>query len=235
MNKTIVISGGSKGLGKAIAERFAQAKFNLALCARTAEDLEKTKRDFLSQYPDIEIFTQVVDVKNKAQIDTFAAATIARFGTIDVLINNAGTYVGGEIHNEPDGVLEHLIETNLYSAYHLTRAFTPTMLANKSGHVFNICSVASLTAYPNGGSYSISKFAMYGFSKGLREELKDKGVKVTSILPGATWSDSWTGVDLPADRLMPSSDIGEAVFGAYSLSRVAVIEDLVIRPQLGDL
>jgi short-subunit dehydrogenase len=235
MNKTIVISGASRGLGKAIAKRFAMEKFNLAVCARTAADLENFKVEFSTQFTDIEIFTQVVDVKNKTQIDDFATAIKHKFGKIDVLVNNAGTYVGGNLQDEVEGVLEHLIETNLYSAYHLTRALLPSMLNANGGHIFNICSVASLIAYPNGGSYSISKFAMYGFSKCLREELKDKGIKVTSIMPGATWSDSWAGVDLPEDRIMPSSDIGEVVFGAYNLSKIAVVEDLVIRPQLGDL
>jgi NADP-dependent 3-hydroxy acid dehydrogenase YdfG len=235
MNKTIVISGGSKGLGKAIAQRFAAAQFNIAICARTLTDLEQLKKEFTALYPNSEIFMQVVDVKNKSEINDFAKNIIDKFDKIDVLVNNAGTYIGGEIHKEEEGVLEHLIETNLYSAYHLSRALLPAMLAVKEGHIFNICSIASLIAYPNGGSYSISKFAMYGFSKCLREELKDKGIKVTSILPGATWSDSWAGVNLPEDRIMPSSDIGEAVFGAYHLSKVAVVEDLVIRPQLGDL
>ena len=98
-----------------------------------------------------------------------------------------------------------------------------------------MCSVASILAYPNGGSYSISKFALLGFSKVLREELKTQGIKVTAILPGATWSDSWQGVDFPEDRLMQASDIALAVWSAYNLSRAAVVEELLIRPQLGDL
>ena len=98
-----------------------------------------------------------------------------------------------------------------------------------------MCSVASIKAYPNGGSYAISKFALLGFTKCLREELKDKGVKVTAILPGATWSDSWAGVDLPQERLMPASDIADIIWGTYVLSDVAVVEELLIRPQLGDL
>ncbi|HHM20936.1 MAG TPA: SDR family NAD(P)-dependent oxidoreductase, partial [Bacteroidetes bacterium] len=103
------------------------------------------------------------------------------------------------------------------------------------GHIFNMCSIASLIAYPNGGSYTISKFALLGFSKVLREEMKDKGIKVTSILPGATWSASWAGVDLPKSRLMQPRDIARAVWCAWQMEPSAVVEDIVIRPQLGDL
>ena len=90
-------------------------------------------------------------------------------------------------------------------------------------------------AYPNGGSYSISKFALLGFSKVLREELKPKGIRVTSIMPGATWSASWDGVDLPEDRLAKATDIAEVTWSAYVLSPSAVMEDVIVRPQLGDL
>jgi short-subunit dehydrogenase len=109
------------------------------------------------------------------------------------------------------------------------------MEARGNGHIFNICSVASLLALPGGGSYTVTKFAMLGWSKALREELKKAGVKVTSILPGATWSDSWKGVDLPENRLMQATDIANTLWSAYQLSPSAVVEDIVLRPQLGDL
>jgi short-subunit dehydrogenase len=109
------------------------------------------------------------------------------------------------------------------------------MLSQNKGHIFNMCSVASEKAYPNGGSYSISKFALLGFSKNLREELKPKGIKVTSILPGATWSDSWAGFEGPEERLMQARDVAEVVLAALRMSASAVMEDIVLRPQLGDL
>jgi NADP-dependent 3-hydroxy acid dehydrogenase YdfG len=123
----------------------------------------------------------------------------------------------------------------LYSAYYLTRALLPMMLPRRDGHIFNMCSIASIMAYPNGGSYTISKFALLGFSKVLREEMKTKGIKVTAILPGATWSDSWAGADYPPERLMQADDIAKTIWAAYNLSDSAVVEELVIRPQLGDL
>src|SRR6187551_1859801 len=98
------------------------------------------------------------------------------------------------------------------------------MKAKRSGHIFNMCSIASIMAYPNGGSYTISKFAMLGFSKVLREELKPWGIRVSAILPGATFTASWEGVDLPEDRLMKPEDVADAVYGAYALSGRSVVE-----------
>jgi NADP-dependent 3-hydroxy acid dehydrogenase YdfG len=136
---------------------------------------------------------------------------------------------------EADGNLEMMIETNLYSAYYLTRSIVPMMQTAKDGHVFNICSIASFMAYTNGGSYSISKFAMLGMSKVLREEMKPHGVRVTSVMPGATWSNSWAGFDGPEDRLMKPEDIAETILAVSKLSKQSVVEEIVIRPQLGDL
>ena len=235
MKKTIIVSGGAKGLGKAIARRFAEGGYNVAVCGRTLKDLHMFEQEIGSEFPDCRVLIFQADLKNVAEANAFAAAVHSEFGGVEVLVNNAGTYIGGSICSEPDGVLENLMETNLYSAYYLSRAVLPQMRTAKTGHIFNMCSVASILAYPNGGSYSISKFALLGFSKSIREELKNEGIIVTSLLPGATWSDSWAGVDLPQDRLMPASDIAELVWSASHLSKTGVVEEIIIRPQLGDL
>ena len=156
-------------------------------------------------------------------------------GTPEVLINNVGIFTPGTIDEEPDGALEAMINTNLYSAYHLTRVVLPPMKAVKKGYIFNMCSIASLTAYANGGSYSISKFALYGMTKVLREELKKDNIKVTAVLPGATLTPSWAGVDIPEERFIKSEDVADLIWATYSLSDRTVVEDLLIRPQLGDL
>lgn len=235
MRKTIVVSGGAKGLGRAIARRFAEGGYNIAVCGRTLEDLQKFEQELRADFSGCQVLVFQADLKNSAEAKAFAAAVQSAFGDVDILVNNAGTYIGGSICSEADGVLEQLVETNLYSAYYLSRAILPGMRAAGTGHIFNMCSVASILAYPNGGSYSVSKFALLGFSKSLREELKNEGIKVTSLLPGATWSDSWAGVDLPEERLMPATDIADVVWAASQLSKTGVVEEIIIRPQLGDL
>jgi len=228
----IVITGATKGIGLAIAHAFAKEGFDLAVCSRNQSDLEAFKKTFNSSYPTVDILIKQVDMSKKAEVLSFADFIKGAWQTLDVLINNAGVFLPGEIHKEEDGVLESQIETNLYSAYYLSRALLPVMLPQQKGHIFNMCSIASFMAYPNGGSYSISKFAMLGFSKVLRAELQDKGIKVTSIMPGATWSNSWKGVDLPKERLMEANDIAIAVMGAWKMSPSAVVEDIILRPRL---
>ena len=238
----LIITGATKGIGRAIAEKFASQGFNIAINSRNAEDLKKMKNSFSKKYPNIEVLTKKTDMSKKKQVEAFAKFVLSKWKTVDILINNAGVFLPGEIHKEADGTLESQINTNLYSAYYLTRAILPVMLkksrsknANAKKHIFNMCSIASQIAYPNGGSYSISKFALLGFSKVLREEMKEKGIRVTSILPGATWSNSWAGVDLPESRLMEANDIAIATWNAWEMSASAVVEDIVLRPQLGDL
>jgi short-subunit dehydrogenase len=231
----VVISGGSRGIGKAIAEKYVEEGCNVFICGRTEKDLVDAVKDFDAINNIVKIFYSVVDVSKKAEVIGFANDIIKEFGDVDVLINNAGVFVSGDIADEPDGLLESMIETNLYSAYHLTRSLLPAIKKSKSGHIFNICSVASHAPYPQGGSYSISKFALLGFSKNLREELKPLGIKVTSVSPGATMSDSWSGSTVSEDRIMKASDIAEMIWSINQLSPQAVVEDIILRPLQGDL
>lgn len=234
-NKTAVITGATKGLGRAIAELFAEKGFDLCVCARTEADLEAMELDWAQRFPGQKLHTYPVDMSKKSEVREFGVFVRNTSPHLDVLINNAGIFLPGKISEEPEGTLETQLETNLYSAYHLTRALLPLMIPQGNGHIFNMCSIASFMAYPNGGSYSISKFALLGFSKVLREEMKPHGLKVTSIMPGAAWSDSWAGVDLPVERLMQATDVAKAIWGCYDMSAAAVVEELILRPQLGDL
>ncbi len=236
--RNIVITGATKGIGRAIANLFAgEGQVRLFINARNADDLNQAKIDLEAKNSgSVEVFVKPTDMSVNEEVLAFAEFVKANCPTaLDILVNNAGVFIPGSIHEEEEGALEKMIQTNLYSAYHLTRALIGGMKNAKKGHVVNMCSIASQIAYPNGGSYSISKFALLGFSKVLREEMKPFGVKVTSILPGATWSDSWAGVDLPRPRLMEADDIAKVVRAAIELGDSAVLEDVVIRPQLGDL
>jgi short-subunit dehydrogenase len=146
-----------------------------------------------------------------------------------------GSFIPGSIYNEAAGALEEMIQTNLYSAYHLTRVLLPAMMKRKSGHIFNMCSIASLQAYNNGGAYSISKFALHGFSSNLREELKPYNIKVTGVFPGAAYTDSWSQSGIDPKRIMEAADIAAMIYAASRLSPQACVEEIVLRPQLGDL
>lgn len=235
MRKLIVVTGGTKGIGRAIVERFAAAGFDVAVCARNADELEKLKQALRVKYPAVEVHSMSADVSDKKQVLAFTQFVQQLNQPVEILINNAGYFVPGSIATEKEGSLEAMMDANVYSAYHVTRGLVQPMMERKAGHIFNMCSIASIKAYANGGSYAITKFALLGFSKCLREELKDYGIRVTAIMPGATRTASWDGVDLPDERFMSAEDVAETVFAAYSLSGRSVVEEIVIRPQLGDI
>lgn len=233
MNKKIVITGATKGIGRAIAEKFASEGWDLALCSRNEKDLELFKSEVRSLKS--EVLIQKCDVSKREEVKVFAEKVLNEFGAVDIIVNNAGVFLPGQVINEEEGTLEKLIETNLYSAYHLSRMLLPKMLEKKSGHIFNLCSVASIQAYPNGGSYSISKFALLGLSKALREELKPHHIKVTALIAGATYTDSWSQSNLPESRFMKAEDIAQTVWDVYHLSENTVVEEILLRPILGDI
>ena len=230
----VIITGASKGIGKAIAEIFASNGYNLFLCSRGEVALYKTMEELTTRFPAATIKAKPFDLSKKEEAIAFGNWCLS-FAVPDILINNAGVFEPGSTHNEPDGLLESQMATNVYSAYHVSRTVLPKMMERHSGHVFNMCSIASLHAYTNGGAYSVSKFALYGFSKNLREEMKPHGIKVTSVHPGAVMSDSWGNYDNSTKRIMEAEDIAKMIYAAAQLSPQACVEDIVIRPQLGDL
>jgi NADP-dependent 3-hydroxy acid dehydrogenase YdfG len=235
MAQTIIVTGGSRGIGKAILMHFASKGFHVGFCSLQPAHVESLQKELEVLFPQQTIFGRAVDMRKREEVVAFGKEVINKFKEIDILVNNAGTFLPGMVLEEPEGQLEKLIETNLYSAYYMSRAIAPILIRSGKGHIFNICSVAGLKAYPNGGSYSISKFAMQGLSKALREELKDKKVRVTTVYPGAVLTDSWSGVDLPEDRFIAAADVAKNIFDVHALSDRTVIEDIVLRPQLGDI
>ena len=235
MNMNAVVTGSTKGIGLAIVNALVSDRWNVAITSRNENDLNKLKEDIRVRVPEAQCLYHPVDFSDKDQTIEYGKLINRTWDHVDLLVNNVGIFTPGAVHQEVDGVLEKMISTNLYSAYHLTRQLLPGMMARRQGTIINMCSIASFMSYPNGGSYTISKFAMRGFSKVLREEMKPYNIKVTTIMPGSTWSDSWKEADLPNERLMIPEDVAEAVLSILKMSSASVVEEIIIRPQLGDL
>ncbi len=233
-NGIAVITGGSKGIGFAIAREFAGIGYNILLAGRNLTGLEEAARRIRTEFPQVIVQSFSADLSVKTDVVAFAEWCLLQ-GAPTILVNNAGNYLPGNAWNEPDGQIEMMMNTNFYSAYYLTRLLLPEMMNQGRGHIFNICSVASLDAYEGGGSYSISKFALDGLSRNLRHELRKTGIKVTAVYPGAVMTDTWGDFDNSAKRIMEAGDVARMVAAASSLSAAAVVEQILLRPQLGDL
>jgi short-subunit dehydrogenase len=229
-----IVTGASRGIGKAIAEKLASLGYDLFLNARDSDRLNKATEELRKKFPSIRIQSLALDISIKENAIRFGKCCLES-AIPDVLVNNAGAYTPGHLIDEEDGKMEQMMNVNFYSAYHLTRSIIAPMIKSGKGHIFNICSIASLDAYAGGASYSVSKYALYGFSKNLRHELQDNGIGVTAIHPGAVMTDTWGDFDNSKGRIMLPDDIAAAVAACLSLSPQAVMEDIVIRPQRGDL
>jgi short-subunit dehydrogenase len=231
----IVITGGSKGMGKALVIKFATHGNNVFTCSRNNEELKLLSDEINIKNKKTIVQYFAADLSLKSEAIAFGNWLLSKIDCPDVLINNAGQFLPGSIYNEEEGTLEKMMAVNVYSAYYLTRQLLPVMMEKMNGHIFNMCSIASLTAYKNGGSYSISKHALMGFSKNLREELKPYNIKVTTVYPGAVYTGSWEGSGVAPLRIMEVNDIAEMIYTASLLSPQACVEEILIRPQQGDL
>src|SRR6266496_1480152 len=232
--RNIIITGASRGLGKAIAEIFAENGYDLYLTSMNEARLKKAVEELSKKNPAITVKAKPFDLSKKEKTKSFGEWCLKNCSP-DILVNNAGSFTGANVYNEQEGALEEMIETNVYSAYHLTRVIVRAMIEKKTGHIFNMSSIAGLKAYPGGGSYSISKFALHGFSINLREELKPFNIKVTTVFPGATYTDSWAASGIDKKRFMESGDIAKMIYAASQLSEQACVEEIILRPQLGDI
>lgn len=232
---TIIITGATRGIGFAILKRFLHAGFDAAFCGSNSDTVEKALTALQTAFPEAKIAGFVARLEKQEEAVAFSKKALAFLGHCTVLVNNAGTFRPGSVLTEEEGVFENLWQVNVSSAYHVSRTVIPAMFGNQRCHVFNMCSIASIIAYPNGGSYCISKFALLGLNKLLREELKPKGICVTAVMPGATLTDSWAGIDLPESRFILPENIAELMFNAWNCNVNACTEELLIRPLEGDI
>ncbi|MDB6126978.1 MAG: Oxidoreductase [Verrucomicrobia bacterium] len=231
----VLITGASQGIGAAIARTFAREirGVRLALVARNEKNLQSVARACGKLGAVAACFR--CDVSDEASVAVMAAAVTKRFRIVDVLINNAGKFTGGPFTEISVADFDHMIAANLRSVFLVSRQFVPAMAKRGRGDVFNMSSIAGLIAYPGGAAYGAAKFGVTGLSKVMRAELKQKGVRVCCVYPGATASPSWDGSGVPDARIMPANDVARAFLDVYRLSRRTVVEEIVLRPQEGDL
>lgn len=230
----IVVTGASQGIGQAVAEAFAQEpEARLVLVARSRDKLDAVAARCRAYGAEAAVFT--CDVTDDAAVHRVAQAVLAEWGAPDVLVNNAGLFEPGTVRETPADLFRRQIAVNLTSAFVVTQAFLEAMIARRRGHLFYMASVASIRGYESGAAYCAAKHGVLGLARVVREETKALGLRVTALLPGATFTPSWEGVDLPEERFMPAEDIARALVDVYHLSDRTVVEEILLRPQRGDV
>jgi 3-hydroxy acid dehydrogenase/malonic semialdehyde reductase len=183
MSKTAIITGATAGIGEATAIEFANLGFTLILTGRRKERLTKLKAELESKYK-ISVSIHSFDIRVKAEVENFCRHEIGDI-SIDVLVNNAGLASGlSPLHEGDVDDWEKMIDTNVKGLLYITREIAPRMVAQQSGHIINVGSIAGVEVYPNGNVYCATKHAVKAISEGLRKELYDKGIKVTNVAPG---------------------------------------------------
>ena len=233
--KNALITAATKGIGRAIAIAFAKEGINLAICARSENDLSGFKSELCAMAPNIKIVTAATDVSVKAEVLKFAARAEAELGPVGIIVNNAGIYEPTSILDDAEDTFQKGIDTNLTPAYELYRYFGKKMMAAKEGHIFNICSVASLDPIAGAGTYSVTKFALLGLTKVMRLEMQTHKVKVTAVIPGSTLTNSWAGIEVDRDKMVLPEDIASAIINIYNMSPGANVDEIIIRPAGGQV
>ncbi|MBX2920134.1 MAG: SDR family NAD(P)-dependent oxidoreductase [Ferruginibacter sp.] len=238
MNKIVLITGATSGIGRACAIKFASAKYDVIITGRRNERLAELKNQLENDYG-IEVLSLCFDVQDKQTTNDILTNLLPRWQKIDVLINNAGLALGRDsFENAEMDDWETMLNSNVHGLLYVSKAVLPYMLAQKKGHIINMGSVAGKEVYENGNVYCASKFAVDAISRGMRIDLLKNNIKVTCINPGAVETE-FSEVRFKGDKetakaaykgLTPltAGDIADAVFYCASLPPHVCVNDLVI-------
>lgn len=233
----IFISGAGSGIGAEIAKIFAQDAKKMILHAKTQKNLPQVAKEIAQKYPDLQVNCVYADLSQENELADLLNILRDYFAEgLDILVNNAGVFLPCDAEaKQLTKLVEYSWQVNVASVQKITQELLPLMLRRGGGHIFNMCSTASLQAYTSGIAYGISKYALKGFNDNLREELRKDKIKVTAIMPGPTWSNSWKGFEKAKAEMMQAEDIAKMVYMASKLSAQAVVEEIIMRPLVRDL
>lgn len=230
MAKICLITGASKGIGRSTALVLAREGYNLILCSRNLSTLEELHSEISALNPECIVHLYALDLSDREQLQTLTDSLDEKAIHTDILINNLGIYQPAKLLEEPDENFLEMMQVNAFVPYFLSKALGRKMAERKAGHIFSIGSVAGKSAVAGAGSYSVSKFALYGLMLNLREELRASGVHVTVLMPGATLTASWEGTKIDTERFIQPEDIAETISNCLKLSKGANMDEISLSP-----
>ncbi|MEK6553107.1 MAG: SDR family oxidoreductase [Bacteroidota bacterium] len=233
--KNIVwITGTSSGIGRALAVEFAKNNIFVIGTARRLELLNEIKKELADNGNNFE--PHQLDVTDYAAIDQFHKKILSNY-KVDCLINNAGTTSFKKAIDDSIADIENILRVNLFGGIYTIKTVLPEMIERQSGTIINILSVVTQKVFTSSSAYTASKSGLLGYTKVLREEVRDKNIRIINVLPGATATEIWPNevIRKNSDSMMDAEKIAKLVFKLYSERSNMVIEEIILRPLKGDL
>jgi 3-oxoacyl-[acyl-carrier protein] reductase len=224
-----VVTGAGRGIGAAIAKELSDLGATAVLCGRTPGALESVAQAITKAGGKAEVVP--CDVTSLPLVEAAAERVEASFGRVDILVNNAGIGgFGGPLHQLHPEAWEQILNTNLRGVYYTVRAFAPTMIRARSGHIINISSLAGKNALPNGAAYAASKWGLNGLSYSLAEELRGYNIRVAVICPGSTNTELSPHVGKDPGKMLQPKDVAHAVAMLVTQSAQSFVSEILLRP-----
>jgi NAD(P)-dependent dehydrogenase (short-subunit alcohol dehydrogenase family) len=231
----LLITGASRGIGKATALACAKAGMDVALVARPSPDLTSVAE--AAQALGVTAKPYGIDLAEVAQVPQQIAAALADFGSIDCLVNNAGMGYTGKLQDMPLADWQRVLDLNLTSVLLCTQAVLPQMRARQRGTIINVVSVAGRQTFPDWGAYCVSKFGLLAFSKTLAAEERAAGIRVVTLCPGSVNTPMWDTASVQADfdrtAMLTPEIVASSILYALQLPDFAVVDELVLMPSGG--
>ncbi len=228
VGKTALVTGSSRGIGRAIALRLAALGAAVGVCGRDARALESTAAEL--RQDGAKVFAQVTDVTKVADVQSLVESVEGQLGPIAILVNNAGMGSFGPVHERSEQDWDALMNTNLKSVFLVSRAVAPGMISRKSGDIINISSLAGKNTFAGGGLYCASKWGLLGLTGCMAEDLRGQGIRVSAVCPGSVYTDfAGRGKKDPAKVLSPE-DVAHAVAMIAMQGPQSFISEVDVRP-----
>jgi len=228
-NKTAIVTGASRGIGKAIALSLAKAGVKVVLAARQQTDLESAKTEILKNGG--QCIAVQTDVAKEADIDHLIEKTTDAFGTVDILVNNAGFGIFSKVAATSAKDFDGMMNVNLRGVFLCCRGVLPTMIRQKGGAIINIASLAGKNSFVGGATYSATKWGLLGFSRSLMLEVRDYNIRVVAICPGSV-NTSFSDHSKDSEKIIQPQDVADTVLFALTMPARSNVSEIDIRPTI---
>jgi len=223
-----LVTGGSRGIGRAIALRLARLGAGVAICGRDSDALVATEAELKNSASPV--FSQIADVSKSTDVTALVDKTQAALGPISILVNNAGIGLFGPAHEKTEADWDRVLNTNLKSAFLVSRAVAPAMIQRGAGDIINISSLAGRNAFAGGGIYCASKWGLQGLSACMAEDLREHGVRVSVICPGSVATEFSTRSSKDPSRVLSPEDVAHAVEMIVTQGPRSFLSEIHLRP-----